>query len=127
MSLYQNRIEMPRSWQDAVLAAETEGDVLDIVRDFVAQFSPEEVSQLPPVCRPGKFLDASDVTGYAFDLVRHRCDDAGEESLIHRLSAFFTDANERLAGIMHAAFVRPERSYHPPSPGRSRMLISPRR
>jgi hypothetical protein len=110
--LYQNRIQMPRSWQDSVRAAETEADVLDLVKDFVAQFSPSEIAQLPPACRPGKFHDAGDVTEYAFDLVRHRCEE-GEESAdtIHRLSAFFTDANQRLSELLHAHFMRPDRDH----------------
>ena len=99
--LYQNRIQMPRSWQDSVRAAETEVDVLDIAKDFVAQFSPYEIAQLPFACRPGKFLDAADVTEYAFDLARHRCEEGGAGAeTIHRLSAFFTDANQRLAEIL---------------------------
>lgn len=106
---------MPRSWQDAVRAAESEEDVLDIVRDFVAQFSPPEVAELPEDCRPGRFHDAHDVTEYAFELARHRCDEAGEgaDSLLHRFSAFFTDANERLAEIMRVPLGPHEPGYRP--------------
>ena len=112
--LYQNRIQMPRSWQDSVRAADTEGDVLDLVKDFLAQFSPVEVARLPEDCRPGKFHDAHDVTEYAFHLARHRCDDAGDEdAVINRLSAFFTDANERLAEIMRVPVPRPENGHRP--------------
>ena len=99
--LYQNRIQMPRSWQDTVRAAETEEDVLDVVRDFLAQFSPSEVARLPAACRPGKFRDALDVSEYAFELARHRCDEGeGTEETAHRLCAFFTDANQRLSEIL---------------------------
>jgi hypothetical protein len=112
--LYQNRIQMPRSWQDAVRAADTEDDVLDLVRDFLAQFSPEEVAQLPHDCRPAKIIDARDVTEYAFELARNRCDEAGDGAdVLHRLSAFFTDANERLAEIMRVPVPRAELGYRP--------------
>ena len=112
--LYQNRIQMPRSWQDAVRAADTEDDVLDLVKDFLAQFSPAEVAQLPHECRPGKILDAADVTEYALDLARNRCDEAAEGAdVLQRLSAFFTDANERLAEIMRVPVARAEQGYRP--------------
>lgn len=106
--LYQNKIQMPRSWQDAVRAADSEDDVLDLVRDFVAQFSPYEIAEVPEPCRPGKFHNAGDVTEYAFDLVRHRCDENEGAAPIHRLSAFFADANQRLSQILRAP---------PPAPG----------
>ena len=112
--LYQNRIQMPRSWQDAVRAADTEGDVLDLVRDFLAQFSPDEIVQLPHHCRPGKIHDARDVTEYAFELVRNRCDESEEEAqVLNKLSAFFTDANERLAEILHVPAAPLEQGYRP--------------
>ena len=105
---------MPRSWQDAVRAADTEGDVLDLVRDFLAQFSPPEIAQLPHHCRPGKIHDASDVTEYAFDLARHRVDEAEDGAqVLYRLSAFFTDANERLAEILHVPQTAPQKDYRP--------------
>ena len=92
---------MPRSWQDAVRAADTEDDVLDLVKDFLAQFSPEEIAQLPHHCRPAKILDAHDVSEYAFDLARHRCDEGDEGAeVLNKLAAFFTDANERLAEVL---------------------------
>ena len=99
--LYQNRIAMPRSWQDTVQAAETEADVLDVARDFLAQFSPSEIAQLPEACRPRRLFDAADIAEYAFALVRHRCDySTGAGSTLQRLSAFFMDANERLSQIL---------------------------
>lgn len=102
--LYQNRIAMPRSWQEVVQAAETEVDVLEVAHDFVAQFAPNEIAQLPEPCRPGRFHDAGDITDYAFALVRHRCDDRGGDgaSILNRLSAFFMDANERLSQILQS-------------------------
>ena len=112
--LYQNRIQMPRSWQDAVRAADTEDDVLDLVRDFLAQFSPVEIAELPHPCRPGKIIDARDVTEYAFELARHRCDEPEEGAqVLHRLAAFFTDANQRLAEILHVPPGEPWQGYRP--------------
>ena len=93
---------MPATWQEKLHAAESESEVLHLARNFLATFTPFEISQLPEPCRPRKILDSSDLMEYAFDLVRHRCDDGvGAEYAAHRLSAFFSGAASRLAQILH--------------------------
>lgn len=94
---------MPLSWQDRLDSASTATDVVAVVREFVAQFSPTEVAQLPPACRPAKIVDAQDVTDYALDLVRHRCDESdGAKHIVDRLTAFFSSATTRLSEILYA-------------------------
>jgi hypothetical protein len=93
---------MPSSWQERLDAASTEEEVVSLCRDFLAQFSAYEISQLPEGCRPSRLLDGNDVSEYAFDLIRHRCDDGlGAEYAAHRLTAFFTGATGRLTQILH--------------------------
>lgn len=93
---------MPLSWQERVHAATTEAEVLHVARNFLAQFAPIEIAQLPEACRPRKLADGSDLTEYAFDLVRHRCDDGlGADYALHRLAAFFSGATARLSQILH--------------------------
>lgn len=95
---------MPQSWQDRLSRARTEAEVVEVGKDFIAQFSPYEIAALPEVCRPPKRLsDANDITEYAFSLVRHRCD-GGEPSdySAHRLTNFFSNAAVRLSQILHA-------------------------
>jgi hypothetical protein len=93
---------MPVSWQERLAAATTEAEVMHIARNFLAQFSPFEIAQLPEPCRPRKLVDGNDLTEYAFDLVRHRCDDGvGAEYAAHRLSSFFSGATARLSQILH--------------------------
>src|SRR4051812_19190081 len=78
---------MPVTWQDELHAASTEAEVLHVARNFMAQFSPSEIAQLPEPCRPRRLVDGNDLTTYAFDLVRHRCDDGvGAEHLAHKLA-----------------------------------------
>ena len=92
---------MPLSWQDRLDSAATEGEVISIARDFIAQFSPQEIDGLPKICRPGKFFEADDVTAYAFALVRHNCDKEDETaSLVRRLASFFSNASNRLTQIL---------------------------
>ena len=93
---------MPLSWQDRLHSASSETELVDVVREFVAQFSPSEIVQLPEACRPSKIVDGQDVTDYAFTLVRHRCDDgvSGEHTLA-RLTAFFSSAASRLSELLY--------------------------
>ena len=92
---------MPLSWQDRLESASTEGDVAVVARDFVAQFSPQEIESLPTACRPRKFFVADDITDYAFVLVRNHCDDQTETAaVVHKLAGFFSSASIRLAQVM---------------------------
>jgi hypothetical protein len=91
---------MPLSWQDNLDTAATEGEVVSIAKDFIAQFSPREIEDLPQLCRPGKFFEANDVTSFAFALVRQECDDPDTAELLHRLASFFANASIRLSQIM---------------------------
>jgi hypothetical protein len=92
---------MPSTWQDRLSGAATEGEVVSVARDYVAQFTPEEISHLPEACKPTKIVDWRDVSEYALTLMRHHCDDGeGSTSPIHRLSAFFSNASVRLSQIL---------------------------
>ena len=95
---------MPQGWQDRLTHAQTETDVVEVARDFIAQFSPYEIAALPESCRPpNRVKDANDITEYAFTLVRHHCDN-GEphDYAAHRLTNFFSNAAVRLSKILHA-------------------------
>lgn len=91
---------MPLSWQDRLDAANDEAGVVGVVRDFLAQLSPQDLSRLPPECRPGKVVDAEDVTSYGLALMRDACSSSDPTSaMIHRLVAFVASASVRLAQI----------------------------
>jgi hypothetical protein len=92
---------MPLSWQDRLNAASSESEVLGVARDFIAQFSPQEIQLLPEVCRPRKFVDSDDIASYAFTLVRHNCEsDERTSLLVHKLVAFFANASTRLSQVL---------------------------
>lgn len=92
--------QMPLTWQDRLDAANDEGEVVSVVRDFLAQLSPQDLCRLPLDCRPGKLVDGEDVTSYGFALMRSACGSSDPTSvMIHRLVAFVTDACVRLAQI----------------------------
>jgi hypothetical protein len=94
---------MTVSWQGRLEDASTEAEVVGVVRDFMATISPYEIARLPAHCRPRKIVDASDITHYAFTIVRHHCDDGqGTARVAHRLAGFFTSASIRLSHILSA-------------------------
>ena len=92
---------MSSTWQERLSSAVTEAQVVDVARDYVAQFTPEEIGRLPEPCKPTKMVDARDVAEYALALMRHHCDDGEEASTpIHRLSAFFSNASVRVSQLL---------------------------
>lgn len=92
------------TWQSRLNNATEPDEVVGIARDFVAQFDHPEVAGLPATCRPGKLVDADDVTSYAFTLVQHCTGHATEGAvLVERLAAFFSHASFRLTRLLSDA------------------------
>jgi thiamine biosynthesis protein ThiC len=101
MSVHQLHPQgQPLTWQERLDDAATEHDVLSVVRDYLATISHEEYASLPPALRPGKIVDANDVTTYAFDLVRQECHDEGLQHIVQRLGHVMSRASIRLSEIM---------------------------
>jgi hypothetical protein len=90
----------PLTWQERFDRASTEAEVVDVVRDYVATLTPEEYGSLPAALRPGKIVDANDITTYAFDLVREECHDEGIQHMVQRLAHVMSRASIRLSQIM---------------------------
>ncbi len=91
---------MHRTWADRLDEANTETEVLAVAQDFLAAIDSFEVDQLPSACRPRKLARASDLTSYAFDVVRcqfGKDDECGP--LIAGMAFFFAKAANRLAGL----------------------------
>jgi hypothetical protein len=105
MNIYQLHPQgAPLTWTDLLRKSPSEGEVLACARDFVATVTPEEFALLPLDLRPGRLVDANDVTTYAFDLMRADCrEDEPAHAVVHRLASFFSNASIRLSEIMAAA------------------------
>lgn len=89
------------TWDTKLDLAESETEVVEIARDYLATLDYHEVSNLSEPCRPRKLITANDVASYAFDLVRYHCEDNGSSAeLVHRLAAFFAHANMRISQIL---------------------------
>ena len=89
------------SWQSLLNGAHSESAVVGIARDFVAQFSHEEIASLPPACRPYRFVDGEDIADYAFTLVNHVTGgDSPSALLVEKLAAFFSHASFRVSALL---------------------------
>jgi hypothetical protein len=86
-------------WQGQLDQATRPEAVIVVARDYLAQVSPEEIAQLPENCRPGRLVDATDVSDYAFELARRQSSPDAPE-VLHKLAAFFADASMRLSQIL---------------------------
>jgi hypothetical protein len=90
-----------QGWQAQLDRASSSADVVGLARDYLAQFSPYELHELPEPCRPpGKIVDGEDITSYAFALVQQDCNGIENAGLIHRLAHFFSSASVRLSQVI---------------------------
>ena len=87
-------------WQQQLKRATTEREVIMVSRDFLATFTPAELAVLPQELRPGKIVDAEDITTYGFDLVRAECEASEAKAALHRLGQFSSAASIRLSEIL---------------------------
>jgi hypothetical protein len=87
-------------WQGRLNDASSADDVVDVCREFLGLWTPEEIAQLPPSCRPHDDLDAHDVTPYALKLIQFvGVGDRATAPMLYKLSAFFTKAALRMAQV----------------------------
>jgi hypothetical protein len=101
MAIHRIRLQdQPLTWQERLDDAASEVDVVDVARDYLATLSHAEYKYLPSSLRPPKIVDASDITTYAFDLVRHECEDEGTQRLVQQLALVMSRASIRLSEIM---------------------------
>jgi hypothetical protein len=87
------------TWPERLDECASVADVVDVVRVFMARFDPDEIASLPPGCRPGKIVDADDVSALAVDLMRQTCRDGEPRELLHKLAAVFAHASGRIAEL----------------------------
>ena len=88
------------TWPELLKAARTPREVLVIVRDFVASWTPQEVDSLPHGCGlPLRFQEPEDVILYTFALSQARL--AGKENdALSRMWGFFMEASQRAGALM---------------------------
>jgi hypothetical protein len=87
---------------DKLRTATSEADVVDLVRDYMGEWLPEEIAQLPLDCRPGKLRDSEDLNDLALNLARACVSfEVEPEQLraIEEMDAFVGQAVRRIAEI----------------------------
>jgi hypothetical protein len=85
----------------AIDDAETEREIVEIVRDSFAQLTVADVSALPADCHPGRIRDHHDIAEYALRLGRRRLvdDTLADPALLDDVFAILQRANTRLARL----------------------------
>ena len=90
------------AWYHLIDNATTSAEVVSAARDYLASWTPHEISLLPERCRPGKLRDASDIE-FLHDLVieEYRNSHASGEGLsrLQELTSFLVRASQRLAEL----------------------------
>jgi hypothetical protein len=77
--------------------AETEREVVEIVRDSLAQLTADDLTSLPAECRPGRIRDHHDIAEYALRLGRRRLeeDTLSDAALVYDLFEILQWASAR--------------------------------
>jgi hypothetical protein len=84
-------------WQGRLNECVEPHEVVMTAKDYLAQWTPAEIASLPEPCRPGRLVDADDVSNYALELARAQCE--GVSPLVDKMAVFMTSAALRLAQI----------------------------
>jgi len=88
--------------------AETEREIVEIVRDSFAQLTSADVTALPEDCRPGRIRDSHDIAEYALRLGRRRLveDTLSDPALLYDMFEILQRASTRLATSCSSAGVK---------------------
>jgi hypothetical protein len=95
-------------WRNVIRESQHEDEVIQLVRDQMARWSPEEIARLPEDCRPGRVRDAEDISQWAFVLATNHCaatahEQEHDEKLLDRMLEFVTQAAVRICELRSPA------------------------
>lgn len=97
---------LPGGWSDLTQRSTSEEELVQVMRDYVATWSPEELARLPIECRPGRIRDGEDIAQWAFELASSHCANtckAEDEPILAKMLVFVTQASMRLAQLKATA------------------------
>lgn len=83
------------TWQEKVAATRSEGDLVRVANDYLAEWAPSELVLLPTDCRPGRIVDGEQIAFYAYSLIRRQCASEASSNHLNRMAAFFSAAAHR--------------------------------
>lgn len=91
------------SWQERLEQCQAEGEVVQVVRDYLALLTPEEIASLPRGFIPGRIADGDDISAFAVQLLIHESRCEGESPLLHKLAHIFGLASVQLSKVVPVA------------------------
>ena len=86
-------------WNLRLRGAYSNREVISLARDFIAQWTPAEIADLPESCRPGQLKGADDLAYYAFALAKEERKSAAYTPRLATFASFFAAASLRLSEI----------------------------
>jgi len=89
-------------WRNLIRDSASEDELVSLVRDYLARWTPDEIRRLPEDCRPGRIRDGDDVSEWAFLLASNHCARTvatEDEPLLERMLEFVTRAAIRFSEL----------------------------
>ena len=103
MTIEGNQPASARTWPELLQSAQGPREILALVRDFIATWTPQELESLPPGCQPPlRFQEPEDVVLYTFTLSQVRLTGT-ESAALDRMWRFFMEATQRVGLAMSRA------------------------
>jgi hypothetical protein len=91
------------AWFRMLENAQSPAQVVSIARDYLSEWTPQELARLPERCRPGKLRDEHDIEELHSKLVEEyrNTEATGEElATIQQLTSFLVRASIRIAELV---------------------------
>jgi hypothetical protein len=88
------------SFLDSLEEADTEREIVGIVRDYLARLGPAELATLPEDCWPSRINDRDDIAEYALRVSRRRAlspQSVANDALLDRIVNLLNHAAARVA------------------------------
>ena len=89
------------SWIKRIEVATSQGEVVDLVRQYIESRDPRDIAALPADCRPGRYQTPADISECAYRLAAYHGHDDNAR-VIQRISGVLSRASVRLAELAHA-------------------------
>ena len=79
--------------------AASEQEVVDLVRDYLSGWHPQDLREIPSQCRPGRIRDAEDIADRAYELTKARIASSDHHPLLTEMETLFAQACARLSRL----------------------------
>ena len=86
-------------WHLRLRGMHSSGEVVSLAREFIAQWTPTELADLPEMCRPHRLHDPDDLSLYAFILAREERKPGPCNARLSTFAEFFAAVSTRLSEI----------------------------